>query len=389
MLSEFLAENQVELIRRCREKTQHRAAPRPTAAEIEHGIPLFLTQLIGALRAERKADESQPRSAPLLRLVTPEPSGSAIGGAASAMGREMLEHGFTVSQVVHNYGDLCQSVTELASETGTLISAANFHTFNRCLDEAIADAVTAYSGHRETLASERGERDAGERLGELAHEMRNALNTAMLSFGVIKSGRVAIGGATSALVERSHFQLRDIIDRALAQVRLAVDAPPITADVEVDRFIADVEVSASLEAQSRDCAFSVAPVAPGLVVRVDRHLLDSAVSNLLQNAFKFSRPGGNVCLRARSRGDRVLIEVEDECGGLAPGQEQAMFVPFTQQHANRSGIGLGLSIARRAIETNGGTLDVRGVPGKGCIFTIELPRHGLESRVAGRGERTA
>ncbi|HVF35949.1 MAG TPA: HAMP domain-containing sensor histidine kinase [Candidatus Saccharimonadia bacterium] len=378
MLSEFLAHNRDELIRRCREKTQRRAAPRATEAEIEQGIPLFLTQLIGALRAERKASEAQPHGAPLLRLVTPEPSGSAIGGSASATGREMLTKGFTVSQVVHNYGDLCQSVTELASETGTLISAANFHTFNRCLDEAIADAVTAYAGHRDSIASERGERgerDSAERLGELAHELRNALNTAMLSFGVIKSGRVAIGGATSALVERSHFQLRDIIDRALAQVRLTADARPISADVEVDRFIADVEVSASLEAQSKDCAFSVEPVAPGLVVRVDRHLLDSAVSNLLQNAFKFSKPGGNVRLRARARGERILIEVEDECGGLAPGQEAVMFVPFAQQHANRTGIGLGLSIARRAIEANGGTLEVRSVPGVGCIFTIELPGH--------------
>ena len=53
-----------------------------------------------------------------------------------------------------------------------------------------------------------------------------------------------------------------------------------------------------------------------------------------------------------------------------------MFEPFTQRHADRSGLGLGLTIARRAVETIGGTLRVRNLPGVGCVFTVELPRLG-------------
>ena len=375
MLSEFLSENRNELIRRCREKASRRAAPKATDDELEHGIPLFLTQLIETLRAERGEGDATREGARALHLVPSTPLGAEISDSATAHGRELLHHGFTVSQVVHDYGDLCQSVTELATETRTRISTANFHTFNRVLDQAIAESVTAYSGDRDQLASDRGDRNAGERLGELAHELRNALNTAMLSFGAIRSGRVAIGGATAAIVERSHLQLRDIIDRALAEVRLSGSLAPVITDLELDRFISDVEVSGSLQAHSKECLFAVEPVQPGLVIRVDRHLLESAVSNLLHNAFKFTRPDGQVTLRAYARGDRVLIEVEDQCGGLAPGQEKAMFVPFAQHHADRSGLGLGLSIARRAVEANGGTLEVRSLGGVGCIFTINLPSY--------------
>ena len=96
--------------------------------------------------------------------------------------------------------------------------------------------------------------------------------------------------------------------------------------------------------------------------------------NLLQNAFKFSHRKGHVSLTARVVADRVLIEVEDECGGLPDGRAEELFQPFAQRGDDRTGLGLGLSISRRAIEANRGTLGVRNLPGTGCIFTIDLPR---------------
>jgi signal transduction histidine kinase len=115
-------------------------------------------------------------------------------------------------------------------------------------------------------------------------------------------------------------------------------------------------------------------VEPGLRVEADRHILASALSNLLQNAFKFTRPDTRVALSARSSTNRVLLEVEDECGGLAPGVRERLFRPFSQGAADRSGVGLGLSLSRRGIEAYGGTLFARDVPGRGCVFTIDLPR---------------
>jgi hypothetical protein len=82
-------------------------------------------------------------------------------------------------------------------------------------------------------------------------------------------------------------------------------------------------------------------------------------------------------LKAHADGARILIEVSDHCGGLPHGATQTMFKPFTQTGADRSGLGLGLSIARRAVEVDGGILGVRDVPGTGCVFTIDMPRCAL------------
>jgi signal transduction histidine kinase len=110
-----------------------------------------------------------------------------------------------------------------------------------------------------------------------------------------------------------------------------------------------------------------------VLITCDRQLLASAVVNLLQNALKFTRPKSQVTLRVRATESRVLIEVEDECGGLAGGAEE-LFRAFEQRGADRSGLGLGLSISRRAVEANGGEIRVRDMPGVGCVFTIDLPR---------------
>jgi hypothetical protein len=118
----------------------------------------------------------------------------------------------------------------------------------------------------------------------------------------------------------------------------------------------------------------VAIVDPLLKISIDRHLLLSAVCNLLQNGFKFSKHRMEVTLTAYAAGARILIDVEDTCGGLPPGDTEGMFTPFAQRNADKSGVGLGLSICRRSVEANNGTVRVRDIPGAGCIFTIDLPQ---------------
>ena len=137
----------------------------------------------------------------------------------------------------------------------------------------------------------------------------------------------------------------------------------------------EVELAAAMEARARGVELTVTPVEPGLVIDVDRQLIAAALANLLQNAFKFSPPNGHVVLRTDSTTTpgRVLIEVEDQCGGLPPGQAEYLFRPFAQRSTDRSGLGLGLAIARESVEVNGGEIRVRDLPGRGCIFTIDLP----------------
>lgn len=363
MLHEFLTKHRDELVARCRSRVAGRPAPAPTTIELEHGIPLFLDQLIGMLRKELgPAAESAPRD--------------TIAVTAGQHGNEFFRKGFTVDQVVHDYGDLCQSVTELAAEKQAPITVDEFRVFNRCLDNAIADAVTAFGQARDRTISAAGQQHMTERLGTLTHELRNLLNTAILAFDAIKNGSVPVSGATGAMLDRSLLGLRDVIDRSLAEVRLGAGLEVYRESINICEFLQDLQVAAAMDAKARKVAFKVAAIDKELTVEADRQMLGSAVSNLLQNAFKFTHAGGSVSLRARGVGDRVLIEVEDECGGLPAGKPEELFRPFEQRGVNRTGLGLGLSISRRAVQANDGTLDVHDLPGQGCIFTIELPRSG-------------
>jgi len=374
MLHEFLTTNRADLIDRCRLKVTQRPAPKATDAELEHGIPLFLDQLIETLQMEQASGPSRSRE--ISGVSGGEtPSASEIGVTAALHGRELLQQGFTVDQVVHDYGDLCQAVTDLAFEDGVPIQVDEFRTLNRCLDNAIADAVTEFAYQRDSLIADKGAQALNERLGYLAHELRNHIHTATLAVIAIKAGNVGLAGATGAVLDRSLIGLRNLIDRSLADVRITAGIPARREQISVADFVAEVQVSASFEARSRGCEFTVADVDKELGVVADRDMLFSAVGNLLQNAFKFTEHHTEVSMKVYSVADRILINVEDHCGGLPPGVAERMFLPFTQGSEDKSGLGLGLSICRRSVEANNGVLSVRDVPGSGCVFTIDLPRH--------------
>ena len=253
------------------------------------------------------------------------------------------------------------------------MSAEEFHTLNRCLDDAIADAVSDYGLQRDQRNADQGSRAMNEKLGFLAHEIRNLVNTATLAFAVMKNGSVGAAGATAAVLDRSLAGLSILTDRALAEVRLGEGMIPRLEDIALDAFMSEVQVGAGLGALEKGCHLSVGAVERGLTINGDRQLLHSALYNLTQNAFKFTRPGSHVSLNARRTGTRVHIDIEDQCGGLPAGKVDAIFNAFEQHGNDRSGLGLGLSIARRAIEASGGNLHVRDIPGTGCVFTIDLP----------------
>ncbi len=361
MLHEFIAQNRDELIRRCRAKVAVRSFPPPTAAEIDHGVPVFLEQLATALHPDF--------------VASPDINDSAV-----RHGHELLVQGFTVSEVVHDYGDVCQSITELAVETNAAISTDDFRMLNRCLDDAIAVAVTEYGRERDDTTRERGRSrlDAEvargtERLGFLAHELRNLVNTAILAFEVLKTGNVGVAGSTGAVLNRSLLSLRALVGRSLAEIRLTQGVQH-KERIRVCEFIDDLVPAAKIEAQSRGVMVAVMPMDNRVMIEADRQVLAAVVSNLLQNAFKFTRPGSTVILRVGASAERVLIEVEDECGGLVGGNLNELFRPFEQRSADRTGLGLGLAFGRWGAEANNGRLYARNLPDKGCVFTIDLPR---------------
>lgn len=283
--------------------------------------------------------------------------------------------GYTVDQVVHDYGDLCQAITDLAIERDAPFSIDQFRTLNRCLDNAIADAVTEFSAYREANISRRHADGENERLGILVHELRNALHTVVLAYSVLESGTVSIGGSTGALMKRSLGALSSLLDRSLGEVRVQSGVPDLTHAFPLAAFIADAKSIALLGAAARACTLAVPDVDAHIAMAGNRDHLLAALVNLLQNAFKFTHPHTEVSLHAYATADRVFIDVKDHCGGLPPGFTEQMFRPFSQGGIDRSGLGLGLAIARQTAEAEGGSLTVRDIPGTGCVFTLSLPRH--------------
>jgi signal transduction histidine kinase len=357
MLGHFIASHRQQIIARCRARVLARSAPRATEDELEHGIPAFLDQLAAILKTKLR-------------------SGSDLGPAAATHGGELLRGGFTVAQVVHDYGDVCQTITEMAIEQRATITTEEFQALNLCLDEAIAGAVTEFGRLREIMVtasvSAEGDARATEDLGVLAHELRNLLGTATLATEVLRSGNVGISGSTGQVLVRTLASMRDLVDRSFVVVRLKTGlASP--DPIVIGHLIEEVEVSAMMQANAYGHQLTVETRDANAVVHADRQILASIVTNLLQNAFKYTRPHTHVTLRTSTNGNRVLIEVEDECGGLPAGAAERLFEPYVQESADHSGLGLGLSICRRGAEAIGGTIQVRDLPGRGCVFTMDLP----------------
>ena len=354
MLRAFITGHREEILARARSRVAQRTAPVATNAELTNGLPMFFDQLSEALRKASFGEELDH---------------SEISSSAGRHGSDLFRQGLTVAQVVHDYGDLCQVITALAVEQTADIAAAEFQTLNLCLDDAIAGAVTEHARLREEAITDEGT----ERLGILAHEMRNTLNTALLSFASIKKGVVAPGGSTSAIHERSLLRLHSLIDSSLADVRIDAGMQNLER-LRVKDVIDEVVIGAAMVADTRGLKFAVTEVDDTAYVDADRQILAAAITNLLQNAFKFTKKSSTVHLRATTTQTHVLIAIEDACGGLPPGKSDTLLRPFTQKGADRTGLGLGLSICLKGVTAIGGTLNIEDLPGTGCIFTIGLPK---------------
>jgi signal transduction histidine kinase len=371
MLHKFLAAKRAELIERCRVKVSKRSAPKSIGTQHAHGIPRFLDQLIETLQAEperREEVSGAPDSGVKSAL-------SEMGISAARHGRELSRQGYTVEQVIRDYGDLCQAITDAAFEDGTRIEVDEFRTLNRCLDNAIADSVTEWAYHNNLANADK----KVARVDFFIYELRKLIHTATLAAIAIKAGNVGIAGATGAVLDRSLIELRNLLDRSLADLRGRSEAPAQHELISLANFVAESKICASLEAQSRECKLVVSAVDPKLAVDADQAMLFSAVGNLLDNAFKFTRRNTEVSLNAYASGDRILIDVEDNCGGLSAGQAEKMLLPSTHNGADEAG--RGLAICQHSVQANNGVLTVRDVPGSGCVFTIDLPRHSLPASV--------
>jgi signal transduction histidine kinase len=238
--------------------------------------------------------------------------------------------------------------------------------------------MTEFSAQRDATTEREQSAEVNQRVGFLVHELRNFVGTATLAVNALELGNLPVSGATGGVLKRSLAALASLIDHSLDEVRSNAGAASTGQGFSLALFIADAARAAELDAVRRGCYLSVPEVAPHLLIAGHRERLLAALANVLQNAFKFTRPSTEITLAAYAVGERVFMDVQDHCGGLPEGAAEKLFTPFSQRSDDKTGLGLGLSIARQGVEADGGTLGVRNVPGSGCVFTISLPLQTLQ-----------
>lgn len=351
MLHDLLTEHRDEILERYARKLRAMHPSRPDE-EVFHTIPAFIDELIKAERREGGFPEHTP-------LPGEAPH-------ARAHGLQRFQNGFTITQLTADFGLISDTIGEVAIKYDFQLDPRSYRLLNSCIDKAIADSIDEYFAR--SRASE--ELAYAEWLGSLGHELRNSLASANMAFEALKSGQVGIQSRTARVLERSLLRLESLVRDTLTAVQLRVGKAPQRMRIDVRELIDDVIAGARVDHGVRVRTV----VGEGIACEADPELIESALSNLVQNAIKFTRPGGVVIVRAEFVEGGVAFEIEDECGGIKTSDPNAIFTPFVQGNQRKKGVGLGLTITRQAIEAHGGRVTVRNHPPKGCVFSAWLPR---------------
>lgn len=353
LLPDVIERQRDRIVERWLERAYRDVAPREVPrADVENELGKVIDALVRALRRE-----------------APEESLNAPRDVAQSHGRQRFHAGYDVATVVREHLVLRDVILEAVTEAGYRLDLPEVGAIATFLFGALAETASTYAIERDREVSEQAERY----ISFLAHELRNPLGTARLAFTLLREqGKLPDVKATRSL-ERALAKMHDLLDGALTNFATRRAPKADLKPVELAGFLRDLVAESAAEAESKQIATAVEVEGGAIAMRADERLLRSAVSNLVRNAIKFSRPGTAVRVAAKRGAGRVTIEVTDGCGGLPPGSVERLFNPFVQAGADRSGFGLGLAIAKQVADAHAGAIRVHDLPGHGCAFVLDLP----------------
>ena len=231
------------------------------------------------------------------------------------------------------------------------------------------------------IRAERASEAKSRLLANVAHEIKSPTGGVIGIGELWRSGQ--LGPVTPTQAEMAEMLVKtarqiealahDLLDVARAESgAVKVELRP----TDVPGLLEDVRRATALRPEAEAIRFEVVSEGDGLVALADSQRLAQVVSNLASNAVKYGGQGGLVTLRAARIHDGVRIEVIDRGPGLTVEKQAQLFEPFNRLGLERStveGHGIGLAIARRLVELQGGSIGVTSAPGEGATFWVELP----------------
>jgi len=217
--------------------------------------------------------------------------------------------------------------------------------------------------------------ELGTLTGGLAHELKNPLSTVQLNLQLLGEDLLPENPAYTRLtsrlrtVQKETSRLRDILDDFLRFAgRMELMRKPTDLNVMLEELVDFFSPQAQLQRVQLRLQKSNEPV----IAHVDERLLKQAILNLMINALQaMPREGGEIILSARLEDRRLVIDIIDTGQGMSPEVRNKIFDAYYSTKSG--GTGLGLAISRRIVEEHGGKISVRSEPGKGSVFSLELP----------------
>jgi signal transduction histidine kinase len=332
------------------------SANRLSRPALEDHIPTLVTRLLQRLAWHAPNDWGEQAG---------RDTGANELGLAHAQQRSAAH--FTIGEALRELSHFREAILELCTENEIVLKLEEAKLLHTTIDELMASSVT----ERERIARE----ESAQVMAMVAHDLRTPLSIFAMHTALLKDGAQLDVPSQSAILDRNVAQMKRLIEDLLTATKLeaghmSIELAPIDVRTIIQGVIAQLAYAAS---RKRIRVSSFLPD-HALVVRCDPARIEQVLSNLLGNALKFTPVDGQVKVQLDTSPTHAIFRVIDDGPGIAPEHRETVFQPFWQGPAMaRSGVGLGLAIARGIVEAHGGTIAVEAPTGGGSVFCFTIP----------------